>query len=207
MSTSASPLVTGTMDDVEELLAVSLQAVADMGVEATVRTGLAGAATGLRRLRHLRDRDRHPGLAADPPVRRQAYDEAVTALVETRITLAVLLTGPPGVLGALWTWPVHHGLLRRFPDTVVRLEGAFLRVETVGTPNVIRATEDAVSVVVDAVAAFPLGGRRSNRAGRAECARQLGLLAEATVDLVVAARADLGHGPRRTGGVDEDASD
>ncbi|HEU0132975.1 MAG TPA: hypothetical protein VFQ85_18505 [Mycobacteriales bacterium] len=140
----------------------------------------------LRRLRQ-RDDDVAPG---DFDARSRAYirfEDAATASV-LHVQLLANIGVPPGLAGALWTWPAAMRSSRRVLDEMNETVAALFQIALVGSQDVLAAAVAAAEAMGDVAAAFP--GRR-----RAADRSSFTVLVDAAVDqlgsFVDAARRDL----------------
>jgi hypothetical protein len=148
----------------------------------------------------VRDRRERPEdgetVGASAQDRRAAYEDFRRACVQLRVSLGVLVAGPPRIVGALWTYPVHLRLLNRSPAEAARVMDTFLTVELVGRPEAIGASEQTLQALNAVIAAYARG---NSERGTARGVRQRELsdlfetLDQSLVDLTFAVRKDLGY--------------
>ncbi len=154
---------------------------------------LSGALAAATAHAHLPGKgDKEEGGASDAE-RDAVYSEFLTAATRYRVSLGVLGTGPPTLVGALWTYPVHLRLLNASPrDGAVALH-ALLAVETKGRPAAIAAAEAVMLAVSTTARAFTVP-RRTSRADRtAGIQTELEHLDEALATFTKTVRTDLGY--------------
>jgi len=84
-------------------------------------------------------------VGAELPNRRTSYEAMRRAAVQYRVGLGVLASGPPSVVGAVWTYPVHLGALGRSPSQAAALLDGFLAVQADGRRDVVKAALDLLT--------------------------------------------------------------
>jgi hypothetical protein len=87
--------------------------------------------------------------------RKAAYDDFRCAVVEYRTEFGILAFGPPSLVGALWTYPLHMRLLHRHSRRAAAVVNSLLALEVVGRDSTRLAAEQVllqITVVNDAYA-------------------------------------------------------
>jgi hypothetical protein len=125
--------------------------------------------------------------------RRSAYDHFRRAVVEYRTDFGVLATGPPSLIGAAWSYPLHMRLLHRQPSRAAAVLDALLEVEIVGRLDTSSAAEQVIVALSEATDEFTRIAA-SRRRWRSVEVVSLDALDKGLADFALAVRRDLGFG-------------
>jgi hypothetical protein len=144
----------------------------------------------VRKFRARRSNDSSTGeRGASHEVRAATAERFRASAIRLRVDLGVLASGPPGFVGAFWTWPVYVRLLNRFPAVATEHLDAFLAVETASSSSVIEMGELVMVASAECLEAYgKSSGRRS-----ADVFAGLERMDEALVAFVRTVRRDLGY--------------
>lgn len=164
--------------------------------ERSLGLGWDGLARAWARATARRDHDAEP-VGAELPDRRSSYEAMRRAAVQYRVGLGVLASGPPSVVGALWTYPVHLGALGRSPAQAAALLDGFLAVQADGRGEVVDAAVELLTALNEATGVYVSQWDRPKPERQQPILDALGEVDEALVAYTLAVRSDLGHDEKK----------
>ena len=169
-----------------------IDALTKSATERTVALTFDGLLRAFAKISGTLDRKSEP-VGAEETDRRRSYEAFRKAAVEFRVGLGVLASGPPSIVGALWTYPVHVAALNRSPAQATALLDGFLAVQADGRRGVLDAAVELLAAVSGAVEAYASQWTRPKAERQQPVLTALAAIDDSLVAYVVAVRADLGY--------------